>query len=227
MSQTSDQPASGQRGDIYSEITGKIIAQIEAGVLPWVQPWAGGSSLSIPKNATTRKPYSGVNILLLWDALFTRGYERNQWLTFKQALVHRRGCPQRRKGHNRRLCRQLRPEEGSRQRPAAMMPRVAWRSSSASRFSISPNVMGFPTTCSHHQGRFRTLSPCRCAEARCLRPAARSSSGAANRLFIIRATDFIRFPEQSSFFTPINFYCTALHELDHWTAHPTRARRAT
>jgi antirestriction protein ArdC len=86
MSQTSNQPASGQRGDIYSEITGKIISQIEAGILPWVQPWAGSSSLSIPKNATTRKSYSGVNILLLWDALFTRGFERNQWLTFKQAL---------------------------------------------------------------------------------------------------------------------------------------------
>ena len=54
--------------------------------MPWVQPWAGGSALSLPKNASTRKRYSGVNILLLWDALFARGFERNQWLTFKQAL---------------------------------------------------------------------------------------------------------------------------------------------
>jgi len=59
MSHTNQQPASGQRGDIYAEITSKIVAQIEAGILPWVQPWAGGSSLSIPKNASTRKPYSG------------------------------------------------------------------------------------------------------------------------------------------------------------------------
>ena len=73
--------------DIYSEITDKIIAQIEAGILPWVQPWAGGSALSLPKNASTAKSYSGVNILLLWDALFARGYDRNKWLTFKQAIA--------------------------------------------------------------------------------------------------------------------------------------------
>ena len=29
--------------------------------------------------------------------------------------------------------------------------------------------------------------------------------------------DYIRVPEQDSFFEPINFYRTALHELTHWT----------
>lgn len=78
-------PASESRGNIYEEITAKIIAQVEAGIIPWVQPWGGGPSL--PINASTKRPYSGVNILLLWDALFSRDYACNQWLTFKQALA--------------------------------------------------------------------------------------------------------------------------------------------
>ena len=51
------------------------------------------------------------------------------------------------------------------------------------------------------------------------------SSAAANRLTINTVEDFIRIPEQSSFFEPINFYRTALHELTHWTGHKSRLAR--
>ena len=34
-----------------------------------------------------QRAYSGINIVLLWDALFSRQFEVNQWLTFKQALA--------------------------------------------------------------------------------------------------------------------------------------------
>ncbi len=40
---------------LYQEITEKIIGQLEAGCVPWSQPWrrAGGPSLGLPKNAAT------------------------------------------------------------------------------------------------------------------------------------------------------------------------------
>ena len=37
--------------------------------------------------------------------------------------------------------------------------------------------------------------------------------------------DYIRVPEQDSFFEPINFYRTALHELTHWTGAKHRLDR--
>ena len=86
MSNTDQEQRSASRPGLYQEVTDKIIRQIEAGTIPWVQPWASGASLSIPRNASTRRAYSGINIVLLWDALFSRGYEINQWLTFKQAV---------------------------------------------------------------------------------------------------------------------------------------------
>jgi antirestriction protein ArdC len=52
-----------------------------------VQPWAEDQTLSIPRNAATNRAYSGINILLLWEASFTRGFAANRWLTFKQALT--------------------------------------------------------------------------------------------------------------------------------------------
>ena len=77
------------RGNLYREITEKIIAELERGTVPWVRPWRSrgqGPSLSLPKNALTAKTYSGINILLLWEALINRGFASCHWLTFKQAL---------------------------------------------------------------------------------------------------------------------------------------------
>ncbi len=31
--------ASGDRANLYDEITDRIVAELEAGRLPWVQPW--------------------------------------------------------------------------------------------------------------------------------------------------------------------------------------------
>jgi antirestriction protein ArdC len=87
MSNTDQEQRSASRPGLYQEITDKIIRQIGTGTIPWVQPWASNTSLSIPRNASTQRAYSGINIVLLWDALFSRQYDVNQWLTFKQALA--------------------------------------------------------------------------------------------------------------------------------------------
>ena len=44
------------RTSLYHEITDKIIAELEAGRVPWVQPWgtaAAKAPLAMPKNAAT------------------------------------------------------------------------------------------------------------------------------------------------------------------------------
>ena len=77
------------RTNLYSEITDKIIAELEAGRVPWVQPWgttAAKAPLGFPKNASTDHQYSGINVLLLWGAVIERGFSGQSWLTFRQAL---------------------------------------------------------------------------------------------------------------------------------------------
>ena len=83
------QNQSGNQPSLYSQVTDRIIAELEQGIVPWVQPWGsgeGGAGLGLPRNARTAKAYSGINILLLWDAVIKGGYTSQQWLTFKQAL---------------------------------------------------------------------------------------------------------------------------------------------
>ena len=90
--------ASGEaRANLYDEVTARIIGELEAGRVPWVQPWrntaalgggdADGSPLApgLPRNALTARAYSGVNVLILWGAVIEQGYPSQAWLTFRQA----------------------------------------------------------------------------------------------------------------------------------------------
>ncbi|MCD9896626.1 ArdC-like ssDNA-binding domain-containing protein [Bradyrhizobium japonicum] len=72
-----------------NEISDKIVAELEAEHVPWVQPWgtaAAKAPLAMPKNASTIRPYGGANILILWGAVIERGFTGQSWLTFRQAL---------------------------------------------------------------------------------------------------------------------------------------------
>jgi antirestriction protein ArdC len=224
MSHPLSHPAGGHRGDIYSEITSKIIAQIEAGVLPWVQPWAGGPALSLPKNASTKKSYSGVNILLLWDALFARGFERNQWLTFKQALALGGAVRKGETGTTAVYADSFVPKKE--QEAASASGEDARRVAFLKRFTLF-NISqcdGLAADLFAPVGPVSDVDPLPVAESLLVASGATIQRG-GEQAFYQTGEDFIRIPEQSSFFAPINFYRTALHELTHWTGHKSRLAR--
>ena len=78
------------KDNIYREITDKIIAELQRGIVPWVQPWSSSEQLCplrLPVNGLTRRSYSGINILLLWSALEDKGFTSPYWLTFKQCIA--------------------------------------------------------------------------------------------------------------------------------------------
>lgn len=59
--------------DVYGIVTEKILKALEMGVVPWQKPWVGtGAAI----NYVSRKPYRGVNTLLL--------DQPGEYLTFKQ-----------------------------------------------------------------------------------------------------------------------------------------------
>ena len=100
------------RSSLYEEITSKIIAELKAGRLPWVQPWDSSrvrAPLGLPRNAATGRAYSGINVLILWSAVVEQGFSGQSWLTFKQAAGARRPRAQGRTRDDDRLCRPLRP----------------------------------------------------------------------------------------------------------------------
>ena len=59
---------------VYDMITDRITEQLAKGIVPWHQPWAGGSALAI--SYRSRKPYSMLNQLLLGKP--------GEWLTWNE-----------------------------------------------------------------------------------------------------------------------------------------------
>jgi antirestriction protein ArdC len=78
----------GERADVYARITNKIVADLEKGVRPWMQPWSAGHAIGRVARPLRHNglPYSGVNVLLLWSEAMARGYTSPIWMTFKQAI---------------------------------------------------------------------------------------------------------------------------------------------
>ena len=76
------------RGDIYARITERIVADLEKGVRPWMQPWnAGNASGRITRPLRHNgEPYTGMNVLLLWSEGLARGFASSIWMTFKQSI---------------------------------------------------------------------------------------------------------------------------------------------
>lgn len=65
-----------EKVSVYKIVTDEIIKKLDAGVIPWQQTWAGG----IPQNFVTRRPYEGINAIMLALSEYSSPY----WLTLNQ-----------------------------------------------------------------------------------------------------------------------------------------------
>jgi antirestriction protein ArdC len=63
---------------VMEKLTASIIEKLEEGVVPWSQPWIGGTA---GKNIITNKEYRGFN----WFLTLFSGFASPYWMTFKQA----------------------------------------------------------------------------------------------------------------------------------------------
>ena len=62
----------------YQQAADVLIAQLEAGTVPWRKPWV---SAGMPRNLVSKKEYRGINVILLG----LTHYPSPLWLTFNQA----------------------------------------------------------------------------------------------------------------------------------------------
>src|ERR1700741_4815464 len=71
--------------DLYTEVSSRIVAELERGAAPWTKPWSATPGQNVPQNAVSNRPYSGCNVILLWLAR-DRGWAPPRFLTYKQAV---------------------------------------------------------------------------------------------------------------------------------------------
>ena len=220
-----DRPAKAPRVSLYDEVTGSIINQLEAGSAPWVRPWRKGvgASPGLPRNATTGRAYSGVNILLLWGALIERGYERQAWLTFRQATSAGGRILKDQHGTTLVFADRFTPKaEAERAAKAGEAP--------GSVLFLKPFTVFNIAQCEGLDALAPEGPPPPEREIIPHVEALISATDADFRIggdeaYYAPGPDYVRVPPQPAFTHQIDYYRTALHELSHWTGHRSRLDR--
>ncbi|OCC24331.1 antirepressor [Croceicoccus estronivorus] len=214
------------RGNLYDEVTQRILFELEAGRLPWVQPWGttGGIGPGLPRNALTARPYSGVNILILWGAVIENGWPSQSWLTFRQAQ-EAGGCV--RKGERGQCV-----VYADRFTPEAEKQRAERDGGEAKAVPFLKRFTVFNVAqCEGlREGLASDPAPLPEREVVPLAEEVIAASGVDFRIggdkaFYVPSLDYVQVPPQPAFFQQVNYYRTCLHELTHATGHPNRLGR--
>src|SRR5262249_14770561 len=73
-----------RQDELRRSITDQIITALRAGERPWFRRWVDLANTGSPANVVSRRPYSGINPLLLELAARTHNFQSRYWGTFRQ-----------------------------------------------------------------------------------------------------------------------------------------------
>lgn len=228
MSHRAELPTPSQdRGNLYAEITAKIVAELEAGRVPWVQPWGTGgtaSPLNLPNNAATGRRYSGINVLILWGAVIEGGYASQSWLTFRQARAL--GATVRKGERGTTVVYASRFIPGDERAQPAANTEASRGIPFLKRFAVFnaeqcedlPDGVGVPVG----PPALELILP---QADRLIEATGVDFRIGGARAFYDHRHDFVQVPPPQAYFEPINWHRTAFHELAHSAGHASRLKR--
>jgi len=215
------------RPSLYKQVTDKIVGELEAGRVPWVQPWGRAKAgLGLPQNAASARRYSGINVLILWGAVIERGFAAQSWLTFRQAVALGGHVRKGEAGTMVVFADRFMPKDRA---DAARAETGKERDASIpflKRFTVFniEQCEGLPEQlyASAPPAPERLILPE--AEALIRDTRAKFRIG-GDEAFYCPGSDTVHVPPPQAFFEPMNWHRTAFHELGHWTGHPARLKR--
>jgi antirestriction protein ArdC len=231
MTQT---PTKSEPRDFRAEVTENIIKLLEDGVAPWQKPWDGGSFM--PINHTTQKPYRGGNALYLMVVAMKRGYGDPRWMTYKQAQERDWQVRKGEKGTQvefweiKPVARSDAPAEGqgdSKGESTGEAENEARQRRFVHRVYTVFNakqIDGVPALAIRAPNVIEAVEA---GEKILTNSGAKIEHDQFNNAYYSRLTDDIHLPKREYFKDTAGYYGTALHELAHWTGHPTRLNRPT
>ena len=210
-----------------------LIEQLQKGAAPWQKPWAAGGMRFMPYNPTTDKDYRAGNALYLYAVQAMKHYEDTRWMTFRQALAQDAHVRKGEKGtgiqfYARGESVQVKDDRGKPVLDTKGHLKKIWREYDHPRlmhftvFNASqidglappPQRTPMPEWQRHER-----------AEAILAGAGAVIRHLAGDRAFYNVTEDRITLPLRDQFKAPDAYYATALHELGHWTGHPSRLDR--
>jgi antirestriction protein ArdC len=225
MKETKMANAKSSRPDIYTRITDKIVAALEQGTRPWIRPWnaehaAGRITKPLRHNGT---PYSGINIIMLWQSAMACGYAAPIWMTFRQA--RELGASVRKGEHGELVVYAntiTRTEEtADGQDEQRKIPFLK----GYTVFNVE-QIDGLPSH--YYQLAEATLDPVQRidhAESFFAALGADIRHG-GNMAYYAAGSDHVQMPPFETFRDAESYYAVLAHECTHWTRHASRLDRS-
>jgi antirestriction protein ArdC/phage/plasmid primase-like uncharacterized protein len=217
------------RKPFHEEFAAQLIEDLKKGTAPWQKPWLPGE-LHAPLNPVSGTVYSGINRVML----SRKGYEDPRWMSLKQA--NSLDCRVR-KGEKAQtiVYWQFSKEEPARDDDGK--PKLDGEGNQVmEKVELSRPIVRFSSVfhVSQLEGNIPPLDPSTVSLAWDPNQKAETileNSGAAikhnqrNRAYYSLRSDEICLPPKDHFPSADGYYVTALHELGHWTGHPSRMDR--
>ena len=210
------------RRDLYTEVTSRILAELERGAAPWVKPWSATPGQNVPQNAVSNRPYSGCNVVLLW---LTRGqgWPTPRFLTFKQAQEAGGSVRKGERGTKVYYWKQLAiKEEGENgEREDKLIPMMR----EFAVFNVA-QCEGLPANVAEGKAaRVRNPDTRDTIADEFLASTKADIREGLGEAYFAAGADFISTPAFEAFKGADHFYNVAFHELTHWTGHKARLDR--
>lgn len=203
--------------NVYETVTDRIIAALDAGVIPWRKEWKTNSNSALPINYQTKKPYRGINVFTLLCSEFSS----NAWLTYKQAQAMG-----------------LQVRKGSKGAPI-----VFWKfdrkkdeltgdvevSAFARQYTVFnlDQIDGIePQAPAPDAPAFEPIVEADAIVTRFLTAGAGPElSHGGNKAYYLPSQDKVQMPLCEAFVSPDSYYSTLFHELTHSTGNAKRLKR--
>ncbi|HAU4231590.1 TPA: DUF1738 domain-containing protein [Legionella pneumophila] len=212
----------------HEVVANQIIESLKAGTAPWLKPWEPGvGNGQIPYNPVTGKRYRGINALYL----MVNQSDDNRWLTYKQAQSMDAQVRKGEKGttiqywkfHEEQTKhddagKPVLDEQGNPLKVQVNLERPKVFYATVFHASQIDNMPGLVT-------KEPDWSLIERAEKLLHNSGANIVHSEADRAFYRLSTDSIHLPPKEQFKSAANYYATALHELGHWSGHPSRLDR--
>ena len=200
---------------VYKIVTDRLIKMLEQGVVPWRCPWSGG----IPMNFISKRPYSGINILLLGMLNYKYPYflSRNQVTVLNEKIksgeksnlvIFYRAYRQKKKNK----------DEKSGNEETEIITKYVLRYYSV--YNIDQTTIKVP-----QKAKFNPILACDQVVSKMpLKPMIISKH---QKAYYSPVQDIVNMPEFNSFKDSESYYSTLFHELVHSTGHQSRLNRDT
>jgi antirestriction protein ArdC len=212
------------RADLYARVTDEIVAQLEAGTRPWMQPWhgthaAGNVSRPLRFNAV---PYRGINVILLWLAAVRQRFTCPLWMTYRQAAEL---GGQVRRGEKGSLV--VYASSFTRREAGENGEELEYDVPFLKSYSVfnAEQIDGLPAR--YYAQAEPTVQPLERIERaeRFFAAAGADIRHGGQAAYYSPAADFVQMPAFNSFHCAESYYATLAHEVTHWTRHPSRLAR--